>query len=51
MLAHALTLVGWVIPLANVLAPALVGWLRRRSPYVRFHVRSSIGFQASCTIY
>ena len=51
MLAHSLTFAGPVFPLANLLAPALVGWWNRESAYVRFHVRSSLGFQVSCLIY
>jgi uncharacterized Tic20 family protein len=51
MLAHALTLAGWVIPLANLLFPALVGWSNRESAYVRFHARASLRFQTSCLIY
>ena len=31
MLAHALTFAGLVFPLANLLAPALVGWWNRES--------------------
>lgn len=51
MLAHALTLLGWAIPLAGLLAPAVVGWSERRSAYVEFHARVSLRFQASCLIY
>ena len=51
MLAHALTLVGWVIPLANLLFPALVGWSNRESAYVQCHARASLRFQTSCLIY
>ena len=51
MLAHALTFAGRVFPLANLLAPALVGWWNRESAYVRFNARSSLGFQVSCLIY
>ena len=51
MLAHALTLAGWVIPLADLAAPALVGWICRGSAYVKLHVRSSMRFQVSCLIY
>ena len=48
MLAHALTLAGWVIPLANLLFPALVGWSNRDSAYVQCHARASLRFQVSC---
>ena len=51
MLAHALTVAGWVIPLANLLAPALVGWSNRESAYVQIHARASLRFQTSCLIY
>lgn len=50
MLAHALTLAGWVIPLADLLAPALVGWICRGSAYAKLHVRSSMRFQVSCCL-
>ena len=51
MLAHALALLGLAIPFADLLLPALVGWCNKDSDYVRFHARSSLGFQASCLIY
>lgn len=51
MLAHVLTFFGLLIPLADLLLPWLVGRLSRESDYVRFHARSSLGFQASCLIY
>ena len=51
MLAHALTLCGLVIPLADLLAPVLVGRLGRQSAYVRFHARASLCFQVSCLLY
>lgn len=51
MLAHALTLCGLVIPLADLLAPVLVGRLGRQSAYVRFHARASLSFQVSCLLY
>ena len=51
MLAHALTLAGWVIPLANLLVPFLVGWSNRESAYVQVHARASLRFQTSCLIY
>lgn len=51
MLAHALTFAGWVIPLAILLAPALVGWSNRESAYVQLHARASLRFQTSCLIY
>ena len=51
MLAHALALCGLVIPLADLLAPALVGRLGRQSTYVRFHARASLRFQVSCLVY
>ena len=47
MLAHVLTLSGWVIPLADLLFPALVGWCMPDSDYVGFHARSSLRFQVS----
>ena len=51
MLAHALTFAGWVIHLANLLFPALVGWSNRDSAYVQVHARASLRFQTSCLIY
>ncbi|MDE0206427.1 MAG: DUF4870 domain-containing protein [Candidatus Tectomicrobia bacterium] len=50
MLAHVLTLLGLVIPLADLLVPAVLGWSKRGSEYVRFHARSSLRFQVSCLI-
>lgn len=51
MLAHVLSLVGWINPLADLVLPVLVGWFRRRSDYVGFHARSSLRFQVSNLIY
>jgi len=50
--AHLLSLLGFVFPFANVIAP-LVVWQTggRTSAFVEQHARESLNFQISMTIY
>ena len=51
MLAHLATFSGLVIPLGNLLAPVVVGLVKRESAYVRYHARSALMFQLSFLLY
>ena len=51
MLAHLATFSGLVIPLGNLLAPVVVGLVKRESAYVRYHARSALMFQISFLLY
>lgn len=50
--AHLLTLVGFLIPLVNIIAPLVVWQTKgKESPLVEQHAKESLNFQISMTIY
>ncbi len=52
MLAHIAALVGYIIPLGNIIGPLLVWMLKKEeSAFVDFHGKESINFQITMTIY
>ena len=51
MLAHLLTFSGLVVPFGNLVAPVVVGLVKRRSAYVRYHARSAFTFQVGFLLY
>jgi len=49
--AHLASLCGlWVLP-SSVVAPVLIGLLKRKSPYVRHHAKGSFCFQACFVLF
>lgn len=52
MLAHLLTISGFVIPLGNIIAP-LVIWLVKKetSKFVDYHGKESLNFQINILVY
>lgn len=51
MLAHLLAFLGMVVPLGNVIAPAVIGRLKKRSLHVWRHGRASLNFQINMSIH
>jgi uncharacterized protein len=52
MLAHLSALLGFILPLGNLLGPFLVWQLKKNEyPSVETHARAALNFQISCLIY
>jgi uncharacterized Tic20 family protein len=52
MLAHLLTLTGYLVPLGNIIAPLIIWVVKKdQSPYVDYHGKESLNFQISILIY
>lgn len=52
MLVHLSTLMGWIVPLGNIIAPLFI-WQLKRSEYPSLdeHGKEVLNFQISLTIY
>ena len=52
MLCHLTSLLGFVIPLGNILAPLLFwAFYRKKSLFVNYHSKESLNFQISFTVW
>src|SRR3954447_19473624 len=53
ILAHAIALIGFFVPIAGHIVGPLVIWLAKRdeSPEIDLHVKESVNFQISMLIY
>ena len=51
LLAHLLTFSGFLIPLGSVIAPLVVGVLKKDSDFVRHHAWSALNFQLNLLIH
>ena len=51
MLAHLLGFAGWIVPLGSLVAPVVVGVVKKESVYVRRHAWASLNFQLSLAVH